>query len=126
MVALLLLLVIPVAALSRLSSWIDWRVLAGVPVALSLCVYFSYRGDKRRAEIGAWRISESTLHLAELAGGWPGAFLAQRKFRHKISKTSYQVVFWLIILAHQCIALDFLLGGRLAKSLMHLAKTSGA
>jgi len=41
------------------------------------------------------------LHLLELLGGWPGAFLAQRRLRHKCSKRRYQFVFWLIVLAYQ-------------------------
>ena len=41
---LLLLLAGPAYALSRLASWIDWRLLAGVPLAVSLFTYFAYRG----------------------------------------------------------------------------------
>jgi len=48
-------------------------------------------------------------HLRML-GGWPGAFLAQRVFRHKTSKLSYQVVFWAIVLVYQLVALDYLTG----------------
>ena len=53
--------------------------------------YGMYADDKQRAASGAWRVPESSLHLAELLGGWPGAFLAQRWLRHKCSKASYQV-----------------------------------
>lgn len=118
-VVLLVLLVVPALALSRLAAWMDWRILAGAPLAISLFTYFSYRSDKRRAAGGEWRISEAALHLMELIGGWPGAFLAQRKYRHKTSKTSYQIVFWLIVLLHQYLALDFLLGWKLTKALVH-------
>ncbi|MEI6566387.1 MAG: hypothetical protein WCR20_06915 [Verrucomicrobiota bacterium] len=38
--------------------------------------------------------------------GWPGAFLTQRRLRHKCSKGSYQVVFWLIGLAYQFARFD--------------------
>ena len=48
------------------------------------------------------------LHLLELLGGWPGAFLAQRRLRHKCSKGSYQFVFWLIVLGYQFAAYDSL------------------
>jgi hypothetical protein len=51
-------------------------------------------------------VPEARLHLLELLGGWPGAFLAQRRLRHKCSKHSYQVVFWLIVLAYQFAAFD--------------------
>lgn len=33
-----------------------------------------------------------------LAGGWPGALLAQQWLRHKSSKTSFQLQFWLMVL----------------------------
>jgi uncharacterized membrane protein YsdA (DUF1294 family) len=53
---------------------------------------------------------EAKLHIMELLGGWPGAFLAQRRFRHKCSKVSYQVVFWVIALTNQLVAFDSLQG----------------
>ena len=114
--ALGLLLIAPSCALGRLSPAIDWRALIGVPLAVSIYGFFLYRSDKRRAIAGEWRIPESTLHFAALAGGWPGAFLAQRAFRHKTAKTSFPVVFWLIVLTHQFIAVDSLLDWRLTKS----------
>jgi uncharacterized membrane protein YsdA (DUF1294 family) len=109
---LCILLVPPVFALNRLATSIDWRIVAGWPVLISLLTFLAYRIDKRRAEAGTWRIAEVNLHIAELIGGWPGAFLAQRKFRHKTSKKSYLVEFWTIVLLHQFVALDFLLDWR--------------
>lgn len=117
-----LLLVLPAYALSRLSRSVDWRILCGTPLVVSLFTFLAYRSDKRRAEAGGWRIPESTLHLAELAGGWPGAFLAQRMFRHKTSKASYQVVFWSIVALYQFVALDFLVDWRFTKNIVHLIK----
>ena len=38
------------------------------------------------------------LHLLGIIGGWPGALLAQRLLRHKNSKQSFQVVFWITVL----------------------------
>ena len=46
------------------------------------------------------------MHLLEILGGWPGALLAQRRLRHKCCKGSYQVMFWLIVLAYQFAAYD--------------------
>jgi len=126
LVGLSLLLVLPAYALSRLAPSVDWRLLGGAPLAISLFTFIAYRSDKRRAEAGEWRIPESTLHMAELAGGWPGAFLAQRTFRHKISKVSYLVVFWLIVLVHQMIAVDSLVGWRFTKSVLHFINSHTA
>lgn len=92
--------------------------LAGVSIA-TLVVYGH---DKRRAQAGGWRTPESTLHLLEIAGGWPAAFLAQRFLRHKISKTSYQLMFGAIVLLHQITAADFLLGWRLIPAVLALVR----
>jgi uncharacterized membrane protein YsdA (DUF1294 family) len=116
-------LVIPSFAVSRCSGRLDWRILAGVEVAVSFLTFLAYRSDKRRAEGGRWRIPESTLHLAEFIGGWPGAFLAQRVFRHKTAKLSYQVSFWSIVLVHQLIAADFLSGWKFTGAVLHAIKS---
>lgn len=120
---LTLLLLVPGYALSRLSPAIDWRALIGVPLAFSVFAFFAYRSDKRRAEAGEWRIPESTLHFTALIGGWPGAFLAQRTFRHKTSKTSFQVVFWFVVSVHQFLAIDSLLDWRLTKDALRVIKS---
>lgn len=112
-----LLLVVPIWALSRLATWVDWRVLVSAPVAISAFTFLAYRSDKRSAEAGEWRVPESTLHLFELLGGWPGAFFAQQRFRHKVVKVSYQISFWLIVALHQFVALDSLVGWRFTKQL---------
>ena len=121
--AFALLLVIPSFALGRCSGWLDRRILAGAEVAISLLTFLAYRIDKRRAEGGRWRIPESVLHLAEFLGGWPGAFLAQRLFRHKTAKLSYQVSFWSIVLIHQLIAADFLSGWKFTGAVLHAFKS---
>ena len=63
---------------------------------------------KAQARAKEWRLSEATLHLLELIGGWPGAFVAQRCLRHKCSKLSYQAVFWVVVVTYQVVAFDFL------------------
>jgi uncharacterized membrane protein YsdA (DUF1294 family) len=108
LIILAALLAVPVYALSQLAVRVSPLILFGIPMVMSLFTCLAYRSDKRRAEAGQWRIPESMLHLTELAGGWPGAFLGQRWFRHKTSKVSYQIVFWLIVLLHQWLALDSL------------------
>ncbi|RFC47584.1 MAG: putative membrane protein YsdA [Verrucomicrobia bacterium] len=119
---LLLLLAAPAMALSRLAPGIDWLLLAGGPLTASFFTWLAYWSDKRRAEAGEWRLPEATLHLGELIGGWPGAFLAQRYYHHKTAKLSYQIVFWMIVLLHEYVALDFLLGWKLARALVALGQ----
>lgn len=72
---------------------VAWVLLAGYAIT-SAVTYAAYAADKSAARSGRFRTEESALHLLEIAGGWPGALLAQRRFRHKTRKLSYQVAFW--------------------------------
>jgi uncharacterized membrane protein YsdA (DUF1294 family) len=45
-------------------------------------------------------VSERTLHLMAFLGGWPGAYLGQRQFRHKTQKMSFRIVFWILVVLH--------------------------
>ncbi|SDG97711.1 Uncharacterized membrane protein YsdA, DUF1294 family [Pseudomonas flavescens] len=71
--------------------------------------FMLYWRDKSSAQQGRQRIRENTLHLVELAGGWPGALLAQQALRHKTRKLLYQLVFWAIVVLHQLFWADQLL-----------------
>ena len=63
----------------------------------SLLTFILYWSDKRAAENGTQRTPESTLQLLSLVGGWPGGLFAQRIFRHKSTKKSFQLVYWLTV-----------------------------
>jgi len=108
------LLVLPAIALQRRAA--DFRWVGAYMLVVGALAYGAYALDKRRARAKEWRLSEAALHLLELLGGWPGAFLAQRRLRHKCSKGSYQLVFWLIVLAYQFAAFDSLQEWRLSRS----------
>lgn len=69
-----------------------WPVL-GCYITLSALTFIAYAIDKTAARKGEWRISESTLHLLDFLGGWPGGWLAQKFLRHKSSKRSFQKVY---------------------------------
>ena len=66
--------------------------------AVSLITFVVYAWDKFSARRGGWRTAESTLHLLALAGGWPGALVAQRLLRHKSRKQKFLLVFWASVL----------------------------
>ena len=111
------LLAMPVYAVEQLGSNYYW--LGVYAMVLSAVAYWVYAADKRRAVEGVWRIPEARLHLLELLGGWPGAFLAQRRLRHKCSKGSYQVTFWLIVLAWQFAACDSIQSWRYTRTALN-------
>lgn len=108
------LLVLPTLALHQAGA--DFRFAGAYALVMGLVSYGFYALDKRRARAKAWRISEAGLHLSELLGGWPGAFLAQRRLRHKVSKPGYQLIFWLIVLAYQFAAFDSLTDWQILKA----------
>lgn len=66
----------------------------------STLTFILYANDKSKAKKGGWRTSESTLHLFSLAGGWPGAAIAQQILRHKSQKKEFRFVFWLTVIAN--------------------------
>ena len=67
---------------------------------MSVVCFIFYGFDKRRAARGGRRVPEQTLHLLALLGGWPGALLGQRLFRHKTSKLPFLIVFWGVVVIH--------------------------
>ncbi len=106
LLSLAALLVLPIVALHQFSNGLLWG--GACAVAMSGITFLAYGWDKQQAREKQWRMPEAKLHILEVIGGWPGAFLAQRRLRHKCSKVSYQVVFWLIVLAYQLAAFDSL------------------
>lgn len=76
-------------------------------LALSLFTFIIYALDKWAAQKGAWRTAERTLLLLGLAGGWPGAVIAQQALRHKTRKTSFRAAFWITVLMN-CAVLAWL------------------
>ncbi|OJA04199.1 DUF1294 domain-containing protein [Halomonas sp. QHL1] len=67
---------------------------------ISVIAYITYAIDKKAAIKNRRRVSEKSLHLLGLVGGWPGALLAQQQLRHKTQKTAFQVTFWLTVVVN--------------------------
>jgi len=81
----------------------SWPPPVGVHVlygGLSAVTFVVYAVDKRASRAGGQRVAESTLHLLAVAGGWPGALLAQQALRHKTVKRSFRRVFWITVAAN--------------------------
>ena len=83
-------------------------LVPGFYALMSVVAFGLYGIDKSAAQRGAWRTPEATLHLFEIAGGWPGALIAQRVFRHKTRKQPFQAIFWAAVIAN-CAALFWLI-----------------
>ena len=76
------------AFVTELPAWVP-----GAYVFLSLATFLAYAVDKSAAQSGRRRVSEGTLQFLGLAGGWPGALIAQQSLRHKTRKASFRSVF---------------------------------
>jgi uncharacterized membrane protein YsdA (DUF1294 family)/cold shock CspA family protein len=99
-------------------------VLLGLYLGSSMATFIVYALDKSAARSGRWRTQESTLHLLSLAGGWPGALIAQQHLRHKSKKISFQISFWITV-ALNGVALGWVLtdkGADALRSIMFMAK----
>ena len=84
-----LLVYLVVAAVWRVPGWV-----AGLYLAMSAVGFAVYAGDKSAAIAGGSRVPERTLLFVGLAGGWPGAIVAQQVLRHKSSKVAFRSAFW--------------------------------
>ena len=93
--ALFLMLVVALAVAGRIPTAVTivYGILSVVAAAL-------HAEDKAAARAGRRRTSETTLHLASLLGGWPGALVAMRRLRHKTAKRSFRTTFWSTVLVN--------------------------
>jgi uncharacterized membrane protein YsdA (DUF1294 family)/cold shock CspA family protein len=97
--------VVAIPAFIGIYTFVIWRwafspsVLL-VYVGLSFLAFLAYAFDKSAALSGRRRTPEQTLHLISLAGGWPGALVAQQLFRHKTIKQSFVHAFWFTVLVN--------------------------
>jgi uncharacterized membrane protein YsdA (DUF1294 family) len=58
--------------------------------SMNCLAFWLYWYDKRQAATGGWRVPESQLLSVAIFGGWFGAKVAQRQFRHKNRKEPFR------------------------------------
>lgn len=75
---------------------------------LSLLAFSAYGFDKRQARRNGRRIPEVRLHGLALLGGFAGAWLGRRVFRHKTQRTSFGVTIVLGFLLHAALWIAWL------------------
>jgi uncharacterized membrane protein YsdA (DUF1294 family)/cold shock CspA family protein len=97
-------------------------VVFGAYVGMTVLAFVAYAIDKSAARNNRWRIKESTLHMLGVAGGWPGALVAQQFYRHKSKKPAFQAAFWFTVVVN-CAVLGWLLsssGANLLQTILGL------
>ncbi len=88
-IAIYLLLPVPV-----LLGWLPVPVIPAAAVTGMVTALLYYRDKQIAAGRAAttWRISERTIHLWELLGGWPAGIICRRLLHHKSRKTGFRLV----------------------------------
>jgi uncharacterized membrane protein YsdA (DUF1294 family)/cold shock CspA family protein len=79
------------------------RILLWLYTVFSVLAFLNYGWDKLAARRDWQRTPENTLHLIDLACGWPGALLAQQLFRHKSSKRPFRFWFWVTVVINTAV-----------------------
>ncbi|OTG74519.1 cold-shock protein [Acinetobacter sp. ANC 4169] len=64
---------------------------------INAITYWMYAQDKEAALQGSRRVPEQSLHLLSFLGGWPTAWLAQEKLRHKTQKQPFRKIYFCTI-----------------------------
>ena len=74
------------------------QILIAYLLAINITTFALYGYDKYISSSEKLRVPELNLQILSLLGGSPAALLAQKFFRHKTVKGSFQIVYWVIVL----------------------------
>ncbi len=91
-------LIVTVAATVLLFSWADFHIIVAYLLSVNLSTFLFYGYDKMIAGSSMLRVPEWILHSLSIAGGSPTGLVAQKVFRHKTIKGSFQFVYWTIVI----------------------------
>ena len=64
---------------------------------INAMTYWFYSQDKESAQLNQRRVPENTLHILAFLGGWPAAWLAQQRLRHKTQKQPFRKIYFCTI-----------------------------
>lgn len=65
---------------------------------VNLATFLLYGYDKKIAHTNKLRVPEWNLHALAMFGGSPAGLFSQKFFRHKTIKSSFQLIYWGIVL----------------------------
>ena len=83
------------------------HLLLAYLLSINLATFLLYGYDKFILSGEKLRVPELNLQALALLGGSPSALLAQKYFRHKTVKGSFQLIYWLIVLVQLGLLLFF-------------------
>jgi uncharacterized membrane protein YsdA (DUF1294 family) len=91
-IAIVAILIFSIGFYFELNFWLIYFL------TINLLTFIFYFYDKVISSSKMMRLPEIIFHWLTFLGGSPSAFLAQKVFHHKTRKTSFQIIFWLIVL----------------------------
>ncbi|MDM1783634.1 DUF1294 domain-containing protein [Acinetobacter bereziniae] len=83
-------------AILSISGLLNGMILLFVSI-INVMTYWFYSQDKEAAQINQRRVPENTLHILAFLGGWPAAWLAQQRLRHKTQKQPFRKIYFCTI-----------------------------
>ncbi len=83
-------------ALLTFTGYLNSMLLLVISI-MNAITYWMYAQDKEAAQLGNRRVPENTLHLLSFLGGWPAAWLAQQRLRHKTQKQPFRKIYFCTI-----------------------------
>lgn len=96
--AMQILCIVYILALAILSVIGLLKGMALLAISLvNVATYWFYAQDKEAAQLGKRRVPENTLHILSFLGGWPAAWLAQQRLRHKTQKQPFRQIYFCTI-----------------------------
>ena len=101
LVIFLAVLIFGFAFYYHLNLWVAYFL------AVNLITFVFYFYDKIISNSRLTRVPEIIFHLLAIFGGSPMALLAQKMFRHKTIKPSFQMIYWLIVIGQILLAVFF-------------------
>lgn len=87
-----------------LGFYVSLSPVIDLALASTVATFLLFGIDKHQATIHRMRVPEKLFYLTVLLGGSAGALLGMNIFRHKTSKTSFQFVVVMLIVAQIALA----------------------
>lgn len=76
-------------------------------IIINTVAFFLMGIDKKKAQIGAWRIPEKTLFFSAILGGSIGAICGMQLFRHKAKHKTFVIGMPAILIVQLILAASY-------------------
>ena len=91
-------IIMTVGLMMFLLFYLNWHLIVAYLASINLSTLLFYGYDKMIAGSSLLRVPEWILHILSICGGSPAGLIAQKMFRHKSIKKSFQLIYWAIVI----------------------------